>query len=77
MFPSSVQRLIDNLWGALLPAVLYLGIHLIDDYSHAAGAALHSQPSAHHLIAHFLVLDVGGARRDSGSTDARNHEDHL
>ena len=30
MFPSSVQRLIDNLWGALLPAVLYLGIHLIE-----------------------------------------------
>jgi hypothetical protein len=32
--------------------------------------------SARHLIAHFLVFD-GDGRRDSGSTDARNHEYRL
>jgi hypothetical protein len=37
------------------------------DYSHADGAA----PSARHFVAHFPVLDVGGARRDPRCADAR------
>ena len=67
MFPSSVQRLIDNLWGALLPAVSLPGIDLIEGETITPmllARRFTLNPVLIDLIAHFLILDVGGARRE-------------
>jgi predicted PurR-regulated permease PerM len=52
----------DRFWVALLPAGLYLCIHLVEGETITPmllARPLHSQPSARHSSAHFLVLDVG------------------
>jgi predicted PurR-regulated permease PerM len=43
----------------------------------AVGAAFHAQSPPCHCCSDLLVLDVGRARRDPCSADARNHKDHL
>jgi hypothetical protein len=52
----------DPLWQALLPATLYVGLHLIEgrnSNADASGQALHSQSRPRHHLARLLVLDVG------------------
>jgi predicted PurR-regulated permease PerM len=69
---------VNSLWGALLPAGLYLAIGRgRDDYADAVGAAIHPQSCPCHLGAHFLVLDVGCSGRHPRRAHVGNCQDHL
>ena len=66
----------DTLWQALLPAGLYLGIHLIEgqiDNADASRQAIHPQSRSRHHLARLLVLDVGCSRSDSLRANAGDH----
>jgi predicted PurR-regulated permease PerM len=70
----------ESLWGALLPPAIYLGISPRrgrNTDAHAACAALHAESGVDYLVAGVLVLDVGGAWRDLGRSDAGYFEDHF
>ena len=71
---------VDTLWLALLPAGLYLGIHLIEGETITpddSGQTIHPQSRPHHHLARLLVLDVGYSGRDPLCTHAGDYEDHL
>ena len=66
----------DTLWQALLPAGLYLGIHLIEgetDNSDASRQAVHPQSRSRHHLARLLVLDVGCSGSDPLRAHAGDH----
>ena len=66
----------DTLWQALLPAGLYLGIHLIEGETITpmiSGQTVHPQSRPRHYRARLLVLDVGYSRRDPSCAHARDY----
>ena len=70
---------VDTLWGAFLPAALYLGIHIIE--GEAVTPMLLARRFTINPVRHpgagVLVLDVGCARRNPRHPDARDHQDRL
>jgi len=67
---------VDTLWLALLPAGLYVGLHLIegpDFNADASGQTIHPQSRPRHYLARLLVLDVGYSRRDPVCAHAGDH----
>ena len=70
----------DGVGHALLPAGIYLLIHLVEGEALTpmlAGAALRPQPRAGDGVPRLLVLDVGHRRRPSRRPDAGDPEDRL
>ena len=59
-----------SIWHSVLPAGIYLLIHV-------AGAPLRAQPCARDCLPGVLVLDVGRARRLNRRAHARHRQDHL
>ena len=71
---------LDTLWQALLPAGLYLVIHIVEGETITPmllGKTVHPQPRPRHHLARLLVLDVGHTRRHPFGANAGDHEDNL
>jgi AI-2E family transporter len=71
---------IDPLWQALLPAALYLGLHLIEGETVTPmllARRFTPQSRPRHHLARLLVLDVGDSGRNPLRADAGDRQDHL
>ncbi len=66
----------DALLQALLPAGVYIVLHLIEgenSYADAFGQTVHPQSRPRHHLACLLALDVGHPRRDPIRANARDY----